>query len=123
MFLILPIARVLDRVKLKKILTVCESSILVYYKCLELENEYKQVKQSLEDLENEINILQTKRKVLRKKCNDLEVQIDFQQSSKLALECKDYKWSHDGRLLFWQFIETSNCCKMLLIFYLCFMEH
>jgi len=61
-----------------------------------LQNEYKQAKTSLKEVEAEINLLHSRKRKLQRRCDDLQVQIEVCQSNQVAAESSRPKWSSES---------------------------
>ena len=66
---------------------------------LELQNEYRQAKASLEKIEKEINALHNKRRIVQEKCEELEVKIEVCQATEENFRCSDSKWAVEGDMM------------------------
>ena len=58
----------------------------------DLISEYEHSKASLEALQNEINLLQSRKRKLQDRCDEIKVQIEVLQSSKFASVSSDSNW-------------------------------
>ena len=64
---------------------------------LDLQNECRQVKSSLKELQAEINSLQSRKRKLQGRCDELQVQIEVRQAEQSAVESSGPKWSSGGK--------------------------